>query len=192
MSLAQMHACLSKTEVAALDHERDLIERAKQDPEAFAAIYQRHHRMLLNYVYRRTGDVHATEDLVADVFLIVLRSLSGYRYRGVPLRFWLLRIATNAVNRWARRNRRRMRELKEADQVPGRTMSRTRGEVDSEFLANAMLSLPPRYQSVLSLYHLEGLSVKETAAVIGCREGTVRSRLTRARNALRAKLNGRR
>ncbi len=85
-----------------------------------------------------------------------------------------------------------MRELPEADQVPHKTASRTSEEVDGEFLACAMLSLPPRYQTVLSLYRLEGLSVKETAAVIGCREGTVRSRLTRARNALRAKLNGRR
>ncbi|MFH1420206.1 MAG: RNA polymerase sigma factor [Planctomycetota bacterium] len=192
MSLAQVQAFVGETEVAALDHERDLIERAKQDPEAFAALYQRHHRMLLNYVYRRTGNVHATEDLVADVFLIVLRSLSGYRYRGVPLRFWLLRIATNAVNRWARRHRRRMRELMEVDQLPGKTVSCSSEEVDREYLACSMLSLPPRYQSVLSLYHIEGLSVKETAAVIGCREGTVRSRLTRARNALRAKLNGRR
>jgi RNA polymerase sigma-70 factor (ECF subfamily) len=175
-----------------LDHERDLIEQAKQDPKAFAALYQHHYPMLLNYVYRRTGDVHATEDLVADVFVIVLRSLSGYRYRGVPLRFWLLRIATNTVNRWARRQRRRMRALTEADREAGRTVSRPSEEVDSEFIEHALLSLPPRYQTVLSLYHLEGLSVKETAAVIGCREGTVRSRLTRARGALRAKLNGRR
>ena len=102
MSLANVQAHIGTAEGAATEHECDLIERAKRDPDAFAALYQRHLPMLLDHVFRRTGDVHATEDLVADAFLIVLRSLSAYRYRGVPLRFWLLRIATNVVNRWAR------------------------------------------------------------------------------------------
>ena len=192
MSLAQVHASVAQAATASLEPERDLIERAKGDPEAFGVLYKRHYPMLVDYVFRRTGDVHATEDLVSDVFLIVIRSLSGYRARGVPLRFWLLRIATNVVNRWARRRRRRMPVPLEPGQLADRTVSSTHGQADSEHVQRAMLSLPPRYQAVLSLYHLEGLSVKETAAVLGCREGTVRSRLTRAREALREKLNRRR
>ena len=192
MSLANVQAHIGTAEEAAMEHERDLIERAKRDPDAFATLYQRHVPVLLDYVFRRTGDVHATEDLVADVFLIVLRSLSGYRYRGVPLRFWLLRIATNVVNRWARQQRRRICAPLEAEQLVDQTVSSTPGQVDEEHVRRALLSLPPRYQAVLSLYHLEGFSVKETAAVIGCREGTVRSRLARARDALRRKLNERR
>ncbi|MHC4088826.1 MAG: RNA polymerase sigma factor [Planctomycetota bacterium] len=192
MSLANAPAHMGTAEGASIGHERDLIERAKRDPDAFATLYQRHRPMLLDYVFRRTGDLHATEDLVADVFLIVLRSLSGYRYRGVPLRFWLLRIATNVVNRWARHRGRRLGPLPEAQQLADPTVSATPGQVDQQRVQRALLSLSPRYQAVLSLYHLEGLSVKETAAVMGCREGTVRSRLARARDALRGKLNGRR
>ena len=52
--------------------------------------------------------------------------------------------------------------------------------------------LPPKYQAVLSLHYLEGLAVKEVAAVLGCRMGTVKSRLSRGRQALRERLNGRR
>ena len=192
MSLAQVHASVAGAATASLEPERDLIKRAKRDPKAFGVLYQQHYPMLVDYVFRRTGDIHATEDLVSDVFLIVIRSLSGYRARGVPLRFWLLRIATNVVNRWARRRRRRMFVSLEPGQLADRTVSSTRGQADGEHVQRAMLSLPPRYQAVLSLYHLEGLSVKETAAVLGCREGTVRSRLTRAREALREKLNRRR
>jgi len=129
---------------------------------------------------------------VADVFLIVMRSLPGYRHRGIPLRAWLLRIATNTVNRWARRHRKRRWAALESDQLVDANEPSTTGEALEEYFQRALLALPPRYQAVLALYHLEGLSVKETAAAIGCREGTVRSRLSRARDALRRQLKERR
>jgi RNA polymerase sigma-70 factor (ECF subfamily) len=53
-----------------------------------------------------------------------------------------------------------------------------------------LLSLPPRLQSVLSLHYLEGLNVEEVARVLGVRPGTVKSRLSRARDALRARFGG--
>jgi len=191
MSVACVQAGMGEAEAISSDLEHELIERAKHDPEAFGVLYQRYLPVLSNYVFRRTGDVHTTEDLVADVFLIVMRTLPGYRYRGVPLRFWLLRIATNVVNRWARRQRRRT-AVPLNDDLCGETVSPTGDGIDGEHVMRALLSLPPRYQAVLSLHHLEGLSVPETAAVIGCREGTVRSRLARARDALRKALNERR
>ena len=191
MSLAQVQAYVGEQAVP-LKCEGELIERAKVDPEAFARLYRKHRPVLLDHVYRRTGDVHVTEDLVADVFLEALRSLPGYRYRGVPLRFWLLRIATHAVNRWGRRHRRKRFALLQAERLCERTVSSTIGEADGEHVRRALLELPPRYQAVLALYYFEGLSVKETATVIGCREGTVRSRLARAREALRRTLIGRR
>ncbi len=192
MSLAHSQPYTGGAQTASPEPESELIERAKRDPQAFGVLYERYHPMLLDHVYRRTGDVHATEDLVADVFVIVMRSLPGYRYRGVPLRFWILRIATNAVNRWARRKRRGAVATLDAEQLADVAEPPAAGEVRDGRFGQALLTLPPRYQAVLSLYHLEGLSVKETAAVLRCREGTVRSRLTRARQALREKLNGRR
>jgi RNA polymerase sigma-70 factor (ECF subfamily) len=49
----------------------------------------------------------------------------------------------------------------------------------------ALLALPPKYQSVLALHYLEGMSVEEVALAVGCRMGTVKSRLSRGRQALR-------
>ena len=194
MSQAELGVSMGGAGWTAVDDERDLIERAKTDREAFAVLYRRHCRPVFAYVYRRTGERHATEDVVSDVFLTALRTLSRYRYRGVPLRFWLLRIATNAVNRWARRQRRRATEslaagdLADAASVP----PSTHGAFDQEFAQRALLALPPKYQAVLSLHYLEGLDLKAVATVIGCRVGTVKSRLARAREALRDALNRRR
>jgi RNA polymerase sigma-70 factor, ECF subfamily len=190
MSEVQLSATAAAQWVSA-DDERDLVERAKQDRQAFALLYRRYYRMLSTHVYRRTGDVHATEDLVSDVFLTALRTLPRFRYRGVPVRFWFLRIATNAVNRWARRQRRR-----EAATLPlmrpeiaDAADASSPGPIDAGRAQQAMLSIAPKHQAVLSLHYLEGLSVKDAAIVIGCREGTVKSRLARARNALRERLD---
>lgn len=194
MSLAQTQPVISDAQLARADDERDLIERAKSDRAAFSELYRRHHPMLLGHVFRRTGDVHATEDLVADVFLTALRALPRYRYRGVPVRFWLLRIATNAVNRWARRQRRQAAttlQLQGLEDVTGSQPS-TNGQFDEQRATRALLSLPPKYQAVLSLHYFEGLSIKEVASVVGCRLGTVKSRLARGRDALRDRLNQRR
>ena len=166
--------------------EQELIERAKRDPGAFGVLYERFYGVLAGYVFRRTGDAHTTEDLVADTFVIVAKSLHRFRYRGVPLRFWLMRIATNVVNRWSRRQR--MTVPLDADQLRTQSESDAHNGVDLARMQCALLSVPPKHQAVLALYYLEGLSVKETAAVIGCREGTVRSRLARARDALRRQL----
>jgi RNA polymerase sigma-70 factor (ECF subfamily) len=53
----------------------------------------------------------------------------------------------------------------------------------------ALLALAPKHQAVLALHYLEGLAIKDVAAILGCRVGTVKSRLARARDALRARLN---
>ncbi len=195
MTIAHVHGFEDDAPLKLADAEHELILRARSDPSALGLLYERHAPALLGYVYRRTGDPHITEDLVADVFVIVLKSLPGYRYRGVPIRYWLMRIATNVVNRWAKQRKKRPHvALDEAHASEVATRSTT-GDVAEgardEFLQRALLSLPPRYQAVLSLHHMEGLSVCETATIIGCREGTVRSRLWRAREALRTQLTKR-
>jgi RNA polymerase sigma-70 factor (ECF subfamily) len=194
MSQAQLRVTMGEAEWAIADDERELVERAKSDRAAFSVLYRRHYRALCSHVLRRTGDVHTTEDLVSDVFLTALRTLPRYRYRGVPFRFWLLRIATNAVNRWARRRRRRVTETAQVAELAdaATVRSSTDGGLDVERAQRALLSLPPKYQAVLSLHYLEGLALGEVATVIGCRVGTVKSRLARAREALGAALSRRR
>jgi len=178
--------------------DHDLVEQAKRDREAFAVLYRRHHALIAGYIYRRVGDTHVTEDLVAEVFLSALRFLPRYRHRGLPLRAWLYRIAANAVNRWVRHERMRIRHrldelaaLERNNPTQGRSGETADGP-DKEFARVALLSLKPKYQSVLTLHYLEGMSLVDVAAALGCRVGTVKSRLSRGRDALRERLARRR
>lgn len=188
--MTELQVCAGTAGWAAADDDREQIERAKRDPQAFAVLYRTHYRAVAGYVYRRTGDQHVTEDLAADVFLTALRCLPRYRHRGVPIRYWLLRIATNEVNRWARRQRSRAAAMVSMD-CTGPLAAREMIEPDAadrERAQRAILQLSPKHQAVLSLHYLEGMGIQEVAAVIGCRPGTVKSRLSRAREALRQKL----
>lgn len=190
----QLSVSLALTDVGLNHEDQDLVERAKQDREAFALLYRRHHALIAGYIYRRLGNPHVTEDLVGEVFLAALRCLPRYRYRGLPIRAWLYRIAANTVNRWVRRERKsilqRFGGLTHSDFASQESAVEKQGDErrDGEFARLALLSLKPKLQSVLSLHYLEGLSLEETAAALGCRVGTVKSRLSRGRDALREKL----
>jgi RNA polymerase sigma-70 factor (ECF subfamily) len=101
----------------------------------------------------------------------------------VPFRAWLLRIATNRANLAARRERVRRRVLGRLVPVSPAARATDMGE-----LHDALGRLRAEHQAVISLVHLEGLSIEQTAQVLGVAEGTVKSRLHRARQALRGEL----
>lgn len=174
------------------EREHALVERAKADPGAFAAIYRAHYTGIVGYLYRRVGHEHTAEDLATETFIKAMRSLPRYQSRGLPLKSWLLRIATNEAHRWARRNRRRSGSppRNAGHEAPAHT-----ARPDDErrrIVQEAFLALPAKWQDVLALHHLEGLGMEQAAMVLRCRAGTVKSRLSRARDGLRRELERRR
>ena len=89
----QLDVAANSTADWAAEDERSLIDAARSDPHAFGTLYQRHYQSIASYLFRRTGDRHATEDLLSEVFLQAMRRLGIFRWTGIPLRFWLLRMA---------------------------------------------------------------------------------------------------
>jgi RNA polymerase sigma-70 factor, ECF subfamily len=165
-----------------------LAERAAGDPDLFGTLYRRHFEAVAGYLLRRTGDQALAEDLAADTFLAAWRALPGYRETGVPFRAWLLRIATNRANAVARRERLRRRVLALlARSMPTGHTGQAQSDDTGELYA-AMARIRAEHQAVISLVHLEGLSVEEAAGVLGVAPGTVKSRLHRGRQALRCEL----
>ena len=150
--------------------EGQLIEQAQRDPAALTLLYRMHRAAIHGYVLRRVGNGHDADDLTAEVFLAMVRALPRYRWRGAPLRAWLYRLATNEVNRWARKRRRSaMRQITEQTCEQVAVADATESPWDLEFVQLALLSLPPRFQAVLSLFYLEDMPVADIAQVLGCR-----------------------
>jgi len=176
------------------DEHTDLIRRACSDPEAFAQLYLLHYQDVFNYCLRRLFDRHSAEDVTSTVFFKVMRNLDSFDGGAIDFRSWLFSIATNAVNDHLRGVKRRA-DVVEKAVINTREKSAFAIDFDEELLEKkailkqAMLSLKPKYQTVITLRFFENMKLTEIAACLGKKPSTVRSWLQRATAKLRKKLD---
>ena len=186
---------LRQTSLAYSEEETiSLIQRACSDPDAFAQIYLSHYKAVFHYCVRRLFDRHCAEDVTSTVFWKVMHNLGSFDGNTIDFRHWLLRIATNTVND-------HLRDAKRRADLTQRIVRNSRAESvfviggDDELLEKkallrqALLSLKPRYQTVITLRFFENMKLIEIAACLGKNPSTVRTWLTRATAKLRKKLN---
>lgn len=177
--------------------DEELVRLAqKGDARAVSALYLRHRRKLLNYLYRLTGDRALAEDLTQETFLRVVRHIGGYRPTG-SVAGWIFRIAKNlALNSF--RDRKGVQEtsidepLKEEENEgarresviphggPGPDREAQRKETEQR-IQQALLKLPPAFREVLVLCDIQGYAYKDAAEISNCSINTIASRLARAR-----------
>jgi len=153
---------------------------------AFGELYREHYPQIAGYLYRRTGNRDVAEDLADNTFLDAYRSFGRFRTTSAPVSSWFYRIATNKANQWARRVRRAQIESPAPTQEPEETVLQREA---SEALYRAMHRLKPEHQEVIALLRFESMSHKEAAAVLRVRQGTIKSRLSRATQALKRELS---
>jgi RNA polymerase sigma-70 factor (ECF subfamily) len=160
------------------------------DRDAFADLVDRHKDAVVSYLTRLTGHRDRAEDLAQETFLRLFRSAREYTEQGY-LRAYLYRIATNLVRSEERRERRHRLLMpflsREEHAEPAAPSGLLRRELTREVTA-AVAKLPLRYRVPLVLHEIEGWSYVDIAQEIGCREGTVKSRVHRGRQQLKAKL----
>jgi len=175
--------------------EEELVERAKENPEAFSVLYERYVDQIYQYIFYRTGNRYDAEDLTAKTFYRALANLKRYRYRGLPFSAWLYRIAHNLVANWHRDRQRRKtipldslvltsKARESAEQI---LESSERGEV----LREAIARLAPDRQELLVLKYSTDLSNKEIGRVMGRSEGAIKALYHRTLVALRKDLQRR-
>jgi RNA polymerase sigma-70 factor (ECF subfamily) len=168
------------------------------DRQAFGELVERHKDHLLTYLCRLTGSRDRADDLAQETFLRLFHAARSYRERG-RLGAFLVSIATNLVRSEERRAR-RWRLLTAAFAPEGRPLpapspaaepagdERLLSDERRRHLAAALARLPLPLRVPLVLAEVEGWPLKDVARQLGCREGTVKSRLFRARRRLRAEL----
>ncbi len=183
--------------------EAALIERcAAGDEAACAELVASHQRMVHNLALHLLGDRDEALDLSQEVFLRVFHTLSGFRGQSA-LRTWIYRIVVNqARNRqrwWRRRHRNDQVSLDAHLQQFGDLESKNDSSTPDRMLLRkeiaariwkALDELPFDQRTALVLREIDGLRYDEIAFSLGIAVGTVKSRLTRARQALREALLG--
>ena len=159
--------------------------------EAFGELFERHADRVYAHCFTRTGSWSMAEDLTSVVFLEAWRRREEVRFSGDSALPWLLGVANNAT-RNAQRTLRRHNLLlaklppagEEAD-IAADAAARVDQERLAQHLLCAMGGLKQSEREVLALCDWAGLSYSEAAVAMGVPEGTVRSRLSRARQRLR-------
>ena len=169
------------------ERERELVERARSSPEAFALLYEFYMPLLYRYLLRRTGNVEAAEDLTASTFEKALRHLEGFQWKEVSFSAWLYRIATNTlVDYYRREGRHRETSLQDLEGVLRSPMGA--GEEETErvaLLMDLVRRLPQSYQHILALKFYQGLDHDEMCQVLGLSKKTLTVKLYRSLKALR-------
>jgi RNA polymerase sigma-70 factor (ECF subfamily) len=181
--------------------EAALIQRcAARDEDACSELVSEHQRMVYQLSLNLLGDHNEALDLSQEVFLRVFRTIQGFRGQST-LRTWIYRIVVNqARNRqrwWRRRHRAQQVSLDEhlrdhgdfPEQHDSDSPDRLLGRKElAERIRIALDALPFDQRTALVLREIDGLSYEEIGFSLGVAVGTVKSRLARAREALRAQL----
>ena len=172
------------------------------DEDAFAELVSRYRNQLTSYIYRMTNDYDGAVDLAQETFVRVYRAADRYQ-RTYAFSTYIYRIATNlAISELRKRKRRKLvsltsffqttdssevRELNPPDDKPLQDCEL----VDSErrmAVQRAISTLPEKYRAPLILRDVDGRSYDEIARILETSEGTVKSRISRARGFLREKM----
>ena len=191
----------SRSVEAANDHEL-LAAIRDGDEVAFQELVRRYRNPITNFVYRMLDDYDRAVELTQETFIRVYTSASRYQ-ANYSFSTYIYRIATNlAISELRRRKRRKMVSLfspfanddGEAVELdpPDLNVLQDEALIENErrrAVSRAITSLPQKYRAAIVLRDVEGLSYDQIAQTLNLSEGTVKSRINRARNLLKEKLS---
>ncbi len=175
-----------------LKEEKELVERAKNDKEAFGEIYDCYYSQIFNYCLKRTANVKVAQDVTSEVFFKALKGLWKFRWQSVSLSSWLYRIASNEICDHYRKNKKyisleTMIEGGNFDPAGETDLHEEYMEAQNEIekhqdflkIQKAISVLPDKYQEVLVLKYFEKKKIRDISEILGIKEGTIKSLIHR-------------
>lgn len=180
------------------ENEKHLLESAKKgDIEAFEKLIEAHEKKVFNIALRMMGNYEDAKDMAQEAFIRVFKSIGSFKEQS-SLSTWIYRIITNICldELRKRKNRKVMsiddnikyddgeikRDIVSDDLTPEEKVERD--EV-KRMVSYAINELSDEHRTAIVLRDIQGFSYKEISEIVNCPEGTVKSRISRARQALR-------
>ncbi|MEZ4087406.1 MAG: sigma-70 family RNA polymerase sigma factor [Candidatus Gracilibacteria bacterium] len=155
----------------AQEQDKKLVEQAKHDPQAFAALYDKYFDQIYRYVYRRVSDKDMVHDLVSQTFYDALSHMDSYEHRGFPFSAWLYKIAHNNVLKFYRKSSKlQISPIEEGMTFEDETVDVERDMRNSEAkeaIEQVLLQLEPEDREIIRLKFFEEVSNVEIAEIMG-------------------------
>lgn len=172
--------------------DAELLKQSRVHPDAFGALYDRHVKRVLGYLYRRTASPEMAADLTAETFAEALTSRHRFRAIGESAGPWLLKIAQRQLNRALRKgaveDKARRRLAMEPVALDDESLERIEALVDfaplGAAIRGALASLPSSLADAVALRIGEDLPYPKLAQRLGCTEGAARVRVARGLSKL--------
>ncbi|MBZ5739278.1 sigma-70 family RNA polymerase sigma factor [Nocardioides mangrovi] len=157
-----------------------LVELARQgDSEAFGLLYDHYQSSVYRFLFYRTRSSTLAEDLTSETFFRALRSMSNFRWQGKDFGAWLMTIARNLATDHFKAGRTRLELTTEDmslhdDATEDGPEASVLAGLTNEILMQALTELPAEQRDCLVMRFLQGMSIAETAAVLGRSDGAVK------------------
>ena len=177
--------------------EAELLQRIKDNPAHFSELFNLYYPQIFGYIFRRVGNFEDSADIASESFYNAYRSIYRFSYRGISVKVWLYRIATNQVNLYFRSQKKRKTlfermELEHAALLQEYLLEdkkdmETEMQQHEQFVdvLSHLKTLPVPYQEVIALRYFEGKELKEICLILNMKEGTLKSLLSRGVEKLR-------
>ncbi|GAH19206.1 unnamed protein product, partial [marine sediment metagenome] len=169
-----------------------LVRRAQQhDQDAFAQLYEEYFDKIYRYIAFKIGNRTEAEDMTQQVFLNAIKSISSFRWRGIPFSAWLFRIAHNQVVDYLRKKAKHTTTSLDEVLVSNGNNPQLVAEqnLDIERLLLATKQLTQAQREVISLRFASELSIAQVAKVMGKSQGAIKALQHSAIVALRKTLS---
>ena len=182
-------------------NELEILNKIKKNPSEFSQLFKLFYKPIFGYIFRRTGNFDESADIAAETFLKAFKNINNFSYRGISIKVWLYRIATNETNLYFRQKKKHNSIFEQIDFKNKKQFKEyfqeDRTELESELQKHeqftavlaALKTLPVKYQEVISLRYFEGKDNKEIVEILNIKEGTLKSLLSRGLEKLRTKCN---
>jgi RNA polymerase sigma-70 factor (ECF subfamily) len=184
-----------------LQSERYFIAKAANDPKIFGQLYDLYYPKIFGYILRITGDYNTACDITSETFLKAWIKIGSFKWRGISISSWFFKIATNELNQYFRKKKYIPFTLTDLSVFDNRSPTpadrayfsdesndtTTRLDREDEFrnVHQKLKMLSPKYQKVIALRYFEELSIREIGEILGKKEGTVKSILSRGLDKLK-------
>lgn len=182
-----------------LNQEKELIQKAKNDPIAFEKLYDQNYSKIFNYILKRVKNLEVAQDITSETFLKAFKGLWLFRFKNIPFSAWLYRIASNEISNYFKKGSYKTVSLDALLEEKG-VEPRADNNIEEDLkiaekiqeqnkafyeIQTLIQKLPNKYQLLIHLRFFEKKTLKEISQIMNNRIGTVKSGLSRGLEKLK-------